>query len=106
MFSSVAWAADAPSQPGFMDTLPMLAVVFFIFYFLVIRPQGKKIKTHNDFLSKMKRGDKVLTSGGILGTVEGLTDKFVTLEISDDVKVRILRAQISGSAENATEEKK
>ena len=109
MLSSIAYAAgeaagEAAKQPTFMDQLPMLAVMFLIFYFLIIRPQGKKAKTQQTFWTSMKRGDSVLTSGGILGTIEGLTDKYVTLEIADGVRDRVLRANIARSA--ADEEQK
>ena len=100
MLSSIAYAAgEAAKQPTFMDQLPMLAVMFLIFYFLIIRPQGKKAKNQQSFLASMKRGDSVLTSGGLLGTIEGLTDKFVTLEVSDGVRVRVLKANIARSAD-------
>ena len=108
LFSAIALAqASGQTQaPGFMDTLPMIAMIFLIFYFLIIRPQGKKIKKHNEFITKMKRGDKVLTSGGIFGTIEGLSDAFVTLEIADDVSIRILKSQISSTVDNNEETKK
>ena len=108
LFSSIAFAQAAaqPPAPGFMDTLPMIAMIFFIFYFLIIRPQGKKIKKHNAFITSMKKGDKVLTSGGIFGTIEGLSDAFVTLAIADDVSIRILKSQISSTVDNNEETKK
>lgn len=104
LLNSVAYATgeaagEAAKQPTFMDQLPMLAIMFLIFYFLIIRPQGKKAKTQQNFWSSMKRGDSVLTSSGILGTIEGLTDKYVTLEIADGVKVRILKSNIAKAAD-------
>ena len=74
----------------------MIAKRVVIFYFLIIRPQSKRQKKHQDFVSGLKRGDSVLTSGGMFGTVEGFNDKFVTLEVSDGVRVKFLRAQIAG----------
>ncbi|MCB0413228.1 MAG: preprotein translocase subunit YajC [Bdellovibrionales bacterium] len=107
MFSSVAYAQAAanPPAPTFMDSLPMFIAIFAIFYFFVIRPQGKKLKTHQEFLKNIKRGDEVLTSSGILGKIEGLTDTFVTLEIADGVRIRVLKSQLASSL-SATEEKK
>lgn len=84
-------AGDSPSM--LMQLFPILAMVF-IFYFLMIRPQVKNQKVKQQFLSQLKRGDEVLTSGGIFGTIEGLTDKFVTLEIADGVKIKILRDRV------------
>lgn len=108
MFSSIAYAqtqAAAQQAPSFMDSLPMFVAIFAIFYFFVIRPQGKKLKSHQAFLENVKRGDEVLTSAGILGRIEGLTDSFVTLEIADDVRIRILKTQISSSAKENEEKK-
>lgn len=104
LLSSMAYAAgeaaqEATKQPTFMDQVPMLAVMFLIFYFLIIRPQGKKAKTQQNFWSSMKRGDSVLTSSGMLGTIEGLTEKFVTLEISEGVRVRVLKSNIARPAD-------
>ena len=69
-----------------------------VFFFLVIRPSQKRQKTHVSFLQGLKRGDSVLTSSGILGTIEGITDKFVTLEVADGVRLRILKSQIASPA--------
>ena len=62
-----------PAQKGspFMDQLLLFGVIFFIFYFLVLRPQAKKTRAHHKFLSELKRGTEVLTSSGILGVVKG-----------------------------------
>ncbi len=91
------------AKPSLLETFMPFIFVLVIFYFLLIRPQGKRAQAHKMFLSNLKRGDSVLTSSGLLGTIEGLTDRFVTLQIADGVKVRILRSQIAGPME---EEKK
>jgi len=95
---ALAQAAAAPAeQPSFLvQAFPFVAMLF-IFYFLMIRPQMKKQKQQQELLTTLKKGDEVLTSGGIFGTIEGLTERFVTLEISDGVTIRILRTQISGT---------
>ncbi|QDK47442.1 preprotein translocase subunit YajC [Bdellovibrio sp. ZAP7] len=80
--------------------------IFVIFYFLIIRPQSKRQKEHQKFLTELKRGDEVITSSGILGRLEGITDQFVTVEIADGVKVKMLRTQIATTQKAATEEKK
>lgn len=91
-----AWAdGEAAKGPSFLDTVIPFAVMFFIFYFLMMRPQMKKQKTHQDFLQSLKKGDRVLTSSGIFGTIEGLTEKYVKLEIADDVSIRVLKAHVS-----------
>ncbi len=85
------------AQPSLLEMLLPFVFIFAIFYFLIIRPQSRKMKDHEKFLGGLKRGDSVVTASGILGTVDGLTDQFVTLEIADGVKVRMLKKQISAS---------
>jgi len=102
LFLSTAWAqaAEGAARPSLLEQFAPFILIFGIFYFLVIRPQQRRGQTHKAFLDKIKRGDSVLTSGGIMGTIEGLTDQFVILQIADGVKVRILKTQIaSGMAE-------
>jgi preprotein translocase subunit YajC len=75
--------------------LPII-LIFVIFYFLLIRPQQKQRKEHQNLLSNLKVGDNVLTSGGIYGRVTGLKDDKVTVEISDKVRVKVNRGNIAG----------
>lgn len=77
----------------------MLPFVFIlgIFYFLIIRPQGKRLKEQESFLKNLKRGDAVITASGILGTIDGMTDSVVTLEIANGVKIKLLKKQILGT---------
>ena len=82
--------------PAIMQFLPFI-FIFAIFYFLIIRPQSKRMKQQESFLTQLKRGDEVVTASGILGTIEGLTEQFVTLEIANGVKIKILKKQIAGS---------
>nr|MBF0223532.1 preprotein translocase subunit YajC [Desulfobulbaceae bacterium] len=104
MFASIAHAAGAaPSQQGFMSFLP-LVLIFAVFYFLLIRPQQKKAKEHQEFLKNIKKGDVVVSSGGIQGTVTGITDTVVTLEIADNVRVKVSRPYILGTAAAVKEE--
>jgi preprotein translocase subunit YajC len=81
------------SQGG-MSTIIMMVAMFAIFYFLLIRPQSKKAKEHQKMLNELKKGDEVVTGGGIIGRVSGITDKIVTLEVSEKVRVRVLKAQV------------
>lgn len=98
LWSTVAYAQEAAGQqPSFMDTVPMFIILFFIMYFLVIRPQSKKMKAHQQLVSSLKKGDEVLTTGGIFGTIEGLTDNYITLNVGDGVNLRVLRSHISSS---------
>jgi preprotein translocase subunit YajC len=75
--------------------LPII-LIFVIFYFLLIRPQQRQRKEHQNLLANLKVGDNVLTTGGIYGRVTGLKDDKVTLEISDKVRVKVNRGNIAG----------
>ena len=77
---------------GIGQFIPLI-LIFVIFYFFLIRPQQKKVKEHKAMVENLKRGDKVITSGGITGTVERLIDNdTVEVEIADNVKVEIVKA--------------
>ena len=77
---------------GIGQFIPLI-LIFVIFYFFLIRPQQKKVKEHKAMVERLKRGDKVITSGGITGTVERLIDNDkVEVEIADNVKVEIVKA--------------
>jgi preprotein translocase subunit YajC len=93
--------AKAPSpMQGLMMNLPLLILLFAFFYFAVINPQRKQQKQQQEFLSSLKKGDEVIAAGGIIGTISGLTEKVATLEISPDVEIKVLRAQIQGTLKN------
>ena len=88
------------SSGGFGAFLPLI-LMFAIFYFLLIRPQQKKAKQHKQLLSAIKKGDRVVTSGGLHGLVTGITEDVVTIEIAPKVRVKIARGSISGVATRA-----
>lgn len=93
--AGAAPAAAPPSLFGaLVEMLPMLAVCYLIFYFMVIRPQERKTKQHKALLESMKRGDSVVTSSGIIGKVSGVESDHVLLEIAPNVKVKFLRQHI------------
>ena len=96
LLTESVWAqAAAEEGPSFIvQAVPFLAM-FAIFYFLMMRPQIKKQKTQQEFLHNLKKGDRVLTSSGIFGTIEGLTEKYVTLGIAEDVSIRVLKGHVS-----------
>jgi preprotein translocase subunit YajC len=79
---------------GFISFVPLL-LMFAIFYFLLIRPQQKKSKQHKELLGALKKGDNVISSGGLHGTVTGLTDDVVTMEIAPKVRVKVSRGSVS-----------
>ena len=84
------------SEKMLMDNLLMLGMLFAIFYFILIRPQQKRVKTHKDMLGSLAKGNRVITNGGLIGTVmkfEG--DNVVVIEIAQGVKVRVAKSAIS-----------
>lgn len=105
---SVAFA-DEPAAAGprqsFGPFVPLL-LIFAIFYFLILRPQQKRQRDQQKFISELKRGDMVVTNSGIIGTVRTVSDKFVTLEVDDGVCIKMLKAQILENANNLKEENK
>jgi preprotein translocase subunit YajC len=101
--TGVAWAADAAAPAGLANIAQFvpLILIFIVFYFLLIRPQQKKAKEHQNYLANLKKGDKVITGGGIHGQIVGLTDTVATLEIAENVRIKVNRAAIAGSAADA-----
>lgn len=88
-------AAPAGQSNWYMQMLP-LAVIIAVFYFLMIRPQQKQQKKHREMLAAIKKGDKVVTRGGMLGTVYGIVDNVITVEVGENVKIKFTRDAISG----------
>ena len=84
------------SQGGGFGAFVPLILMFAIFYFLLIRPQQKKAKLHRELLTALKKGDRVVTSGGLYGLVTGLTETEVTMEIAPKIRVKVSRGSISG----------
>jgi preprotein translocase subunit YajC len=87
-FIASAYAQDASPQGGLLSFLPLI-VIFVVFYFLLIRPQMKRAKEHKALISQLAVGDEVVSSGGLLGKVTQVGDSFVTLELADNVKVKL-----------------
>jgi preprotein translocase subunit YajC len=81
---------------GGLGAFVPLILMFAIFYFLLIRPQQKKAKQHKQMLSSVRKGDKVVSAGGLHGVVTGIADDVVTVEIAPKVRVKISRGSISG----------
>lgn len=99
MLISTAYAQTATGAAGgaggaFMQLLPLLAI-FVIFYFLLIRPQQKRMKQHKEMIGAVKRGDTVVTAGGLIGKVVRVTDDEVQVEVADGVRVRVVKGTLS-----------
>lgn len=101
MFDSIAYAMGAgggaagqPAGSGFSG-LFMMVIIFGIFYFILIRPQQKKVKEHKKMVEELKKGDKIVTSGGIYGMVEGAGPNTLTVKIAEGTKVKIARSSVA-----------
>ncbi len=91
-----AAGSGAGAAGGFASFIP-LVLIFVVFYFLLIRPQQKQAKQHQAFLNDLKKGNKIVTKGGIHGSITGISDNVVTLEIAKDITVKISRDAVAGS---------
>jgi len=87
---------------GFTGFIPLI-LMFVIFYFLLIRPQQKKTKEHRQMVSSLKKGDRIVTSGGIHGRITGMDEVTLTVEIADKVRVKVARGNVSALAQAATQ---
>jgi preprotein translocase subunit YajC len=90
---------------GITPFIPLI-IIFGIFYFLIIRPQQKRAKQQQQFLTELKRGDMVITNAGIVGMVKALSEKIITLEVDEGVCLKILRSQILEAANNLNKDAK
>ena len=101
--NTIAYAAvQTAGQPGgtgsLVSMLLPIVIIFLVFYLLLIRPQSKKLKKHQEFLSNLKKGDDVITASGIYGRITGIADNAITIEISEGVKIKVEKSYIAGYA--------
>ena len=107
MLISTAYAQTAGAGPaggGLLEMLLPLALIMLIFYFLLIRPQQKRLKEHRNLIAAIRRGDTVVTSGGLIGKVTKVADDELQVEVSEGVRLRVVRgtiAEVRGKAEPA-----
>jgi preprotein translocase subunit YajC len=102
--------AGQAAQGGFLgggwSTIIMLVLMVAVFYFLLIRPQQKKAKEHQKMIDAIGKGTEIVTNGGLIGRVTAVTGKTLTMEISEKVRVRVLRSQVAGIFDSGETEKK
>jgi len=100
LFVSTAFAqaagGAAASTPSVIDLLILPMGFLFIMYFFMIRPQQKRARDHASLVGGLKPGDEVVTSGGIIGRVRSVADAFVTIEISSNTQVKVLKPNVTG----------
>ena len=94
-FIQNAYAQGASGQGDSTSFIIMMVLMFAAFYFLLIRPQQKKQKAHTELVSALKVGDEVLTAGGILGKVSGVSDHYAVVTISENTEIKIQKASVS-----------
>lgn len=90
----VSGAQEGGQAAGILSFLPLI-ILFIIFYFLLIRPQQKKAKEHKEMISNLKKGDRIITSGGIYGTIISIDDTTIGLEIAEKVKIKISKGNVA-----------
>ena len=100
MFVTPAFAQGAPNlfgvDGGMITSLLPFALIFVIMYFLILRPQQKRVKTHQEMVKNVRRGDTVVTNGGLVGKVTKVIDEEqIEIEIADDVRIRQMRSMLS-----------
>jgi preprotein translocase subunit YajC len=93
-FIASAYAQDAAPQGGLLSFLPLI-VIFVVFYFLLIRPQMKRAKEHKALVSNLAKGDEVVTNGGLLGRITDVGESFVTVELADNVSVKLQKHAVA-----------
>ena len=94
-------AAPGGNGPGFTDQLMLILIIFSIFYFIVFRPMRKGQRDTEQMRSDLKNGDRVLTNGGIYGTVVGVSEDVVQLRIADQVKIQLAKSAVTRRVEES-----
>lgn len=89
-----------------LTTLLPLVLMFVVFYFFLIRPQQKKQKEHQNLLGALRKGDQIITTGGILGKITGLTDQYAVIEVQEKVRMKVMRSHIAGKQASGSSDSK
>ncbi len=94
-FSNLAFAHDAADFGGIINSLAPILLIMVVFYFLLIRPQQKRAKAHNEMIASLERGDEVMLQCGIIGKIAKIEDGFISLEIAEGTRVKVKRDGIA-----------
>jgi preprotein translocase subunit YajC len=95
--------AGGQGAGGLSGFIPLI-LMFVIFYFLLIRPQQKKTKEHRAMIANLKKGDRIITSGGLYGRITGMDENTLTVEIADKVRVKVARGNVGAKVQTAPQE--
>jgi preprotein translocase subunit YajC len=95
LYAQECAATTNQSSSGGLASFVPLIIIFFIFYFILILPQQKKLKEHEKMLNELKKGDNVLLSSGIYGTISNIKGNVIELKIAENVKINVLKSAVS-----------
>jgi preprotein translocase subunit YajC len=93
-FIASAYAQDAAPQGGLMQFLPLI-IIFVIFYFLLIRPQMKRAKEHRQLVAQLAVGEEIVTNGGLLGKITEVSESFITVEVAENIRVKVQKSAVA-----------
>ncbi len=96
MADSFLILAQAPGGSNPLVNLGFIALLVGIMYFVMIRPQQKQIKAHRELISGLKKGDEVITQGGMIGRIQVVSEREITLEVANGVRIRVLKTSVAG----------
>lgn len=100
--NALASAAEPSKIQGLVSMLPMIAILVLFMYFMVIRPQSKRAKDQKSLIDNLQKSDEVMTTGGILGKIEKISDDFVVLNIAENVNITTQKSSISSIVPRGT----
>ncbi len=106
MLQHIIIAQATPDGGGMVSTILLFGLIFVIFYFMIIRPQQKRQKERQKMLDAIEKGDKIVTAGGIHGTIVGIEEKTILVQIADNVKVKVDRGSVGNVLKEGKPEEK
>lgn len=100
--NAYAAAAAPTTRQNLISILPMFIILVLFMYFIIIRPQSKRAKEHRELMANLKVGDEVITSGGLLGKINKISNNFIVLEVAKNVEITIQKASIAATLPKGT----
>lgn len=93
--NALAAAGSPPAQTDGTFSLIMIAAIFVLFYFMLIRPQNKKTKEHRELITQLKKGDEIITSGGILAKVVSIEEQYIKISLAEGMEINLQKSAVS-----------